>query len=37
MLIDGNLPMDQDTYDAWGTDDSVIVDWALQELGFVKA
>lgn len=37
MLIDGNLPMDQDTYDAWGTDDNVIVDWALQELGFTKA
>jgi hypothetical protein len=37
MLIDGNLPMDQDTYDSWGTDDSVIVTWALNELGFTAA
>jgi hypothetical protein len=37
MLIDGNLPMDQTTYDAWGTDDDYVVNWGLQELGFVKA
>lgn len=37
MLIDGNLPMDEATYDAWGTDDSYVVNWALQELGFTAA
>lgn len=37
MLIDGNLPMDETTYAAWGTDDSYVVNWALAELGFTAA
>lgn len=37
MLMDGNLPMDQDTYDQWGTDDEFVVDWGLDQLGFTKA
>ena len=37
MLMDGNLPMDQATYDQWGTDDEFVVDWGLDQLGFTKA
>jgi len=37
MLMDGNLPMDQATYDQWGTDDEYVVDWGLEQLGFTKA
>lgn len=35
-ILDGNLQMPQSVYDTWGTDDNVIIDWALTELGFTK-
>lgn len=34
VLLEGNLHMPQETYDAWGTDDSHVTDWAITELGF---
>lgn len=36
MLIEGNLNFPQSEYDTWGTDDSVVTDWALTELGFTE-
>jgi hypothetical protein len=36
-ILDGNLTMDQETYAQWGTDDEYPVDWALDQLGFIKA
>jgi len=35
-LMEGNLSYPQSEYDAWGTDDTVVTDWALTELGFTK-
>ena len=32
MLLDGNLQLPQEQYDAWGTDDSVITDWVMEQL-----
>ena len=32
VLLEGNLNMPQTTYDTWGTDDSVVTDWAMTEL-----
>jgi len=32
VLLDGNLHMPQSTYDTWGTDDSVVKEFALQKL-----
>lgn len=37
LLLEGNLTMDQETYANWGTDDEYVIDWALNQLGFVKA
>jgi hypothetical protein len=31
-LLDGNLQLPQSMYEQWGTDDSVIVEWAAQQL-----
>lgn len=33
-LMDGNLVMDQATYDNWGSDDSYVTTWACNELNF---
>ena len=35
-LMEGNLSYPQSEYDTWGTDDTVVTDWALTELGFTK-
>ena len=35
-VLDGNLSMDKTTYDGWGENDSYVIDWALNELGFTK-
>ena len=32
-ILDGNLIMKEDVIATWGTDDSVVIDWALSELG----
>ena len=37
MLLDGNLYMDQETYDGWGNDDTYAEDWSLEQLGFTRA
>ena len=34
--MEGNLSYPQSEYDTWGTDDTVVTDWALTELGFTK-
>ncbi len=36
LLLDGNLTMNQETYDNWGTNDEYVINWALNELGFVQ-
>lgn len=33
VLLEGNLNFPQSEYDNWGTDDSVVTDWAMNELG----
>jgi len=35
-IIDGNLSMSSPEIDSWGTDDSYVIDWALNQLGFIK-
>ena len=35
-LMEGNLSYPQSEYDTWSTDDTVVTDWALTELGFTK-
>ena len=32
-ILDGNLIMKEDVIATWGADDSVVIDWALGELG----
>jgi hypothetical protein len=32
MLLEGNLHMPQEQYDLWGTDDSVVINWAAEQL-----
>lgn len=32
-ILDGNLIMKEDVIATWGNDDSVVIDWALSELG----
>lgn len=36
-ILDGNLTMDQQTYNNWGDNDEYCINWALNELGFTKA
>jgi hypothetical protein len=36
-LLEGNLHYPQSEYDNWGTDDSVVTDWAMTELGVTEA
>ena len=33
-LMDGNLTMDQATYNGWGSDDNYVNEWATEKLGF---
>jgi hypothetical protein len=33
-ILDGNLIMDQETYAGWGNNDSYVIDWACDQLGF---
>lgn len=33
-LMDGNLTMDQQIYNNWGSDDSYVTTWACNELNF---
>ena len=33
MLLEGNLQFPQSEYDTWGTDDSVVVNWIMNDLG----
>lgn len=32
IVLEGNLHMPQDQYDLWGTDDSIVIEWAATEL-----
>jgi hypothetical protein len=32
MLLEGNLHMPQEQYDLWGTDDNVVINWAVEQL-----
>jgi len=36
LILEGNITMNQETYNNWGTDDEYVIDWALNELGFIK-
>lgn len=33
-VLDGKLLMNKETYDGWGSDDSYVVNWACNLLGF---
>jgi len=35
-IMDGKLTLPQSNYDTWGTDDSVVTDWVLTQLGFTE-
>lgn len=35
-LLEGNITMNQETYDSWGSDDTYVIDWALTELNLTK-
>lgn len=35
-LLDGNITMTSPDLDNWGTDDEYVIDWALNQLGFIK-
>jgi hypothetical protein len=37
MLLDGNIYMDQTTYDGWGNDDDYAINWGLNQVGLTKA
>jgi len=34
-LMDGNLTMTKEEYDAWGLDDSYVTTWACNQLNFI--
>jgi hypothetical protein len=36
VVLEGNLNMSAETYASWGEDDQYVIDWALNELGFVE-
>jgi hypothetical protein len=36
VVLEGNLNMSAETYASWGQDDQYVIDWALNELGFVE-
>lgn len=33
-ILDGNLTMTTEEYSQWTTDDTYVIDWALEKLGF---
>ena len=35
-LLSGTLDYPQSEYNSWGTDDSVVTDWVLNQLGFTE-
>jgi hypothetical protein len=35
ILMESILTMPQNVYDLWGTNDSYIIDWVLDQLGFI--
>jgi hypothetical protein len=35
-VLDGNLYMDEQTYNGWSNDDNYAIDWALNELGLQR-
>ena len=35
-LMDGNLTMNETTYNSWANDDTYVIDWALAQLNFTK-
>lgn len=35
-LLSGTLDYPQSEYNSWGTDDSVVIDWVLAQLGFTE-
>ena len=37
LAITGQLEMDQESYDNWGSDDSYVTSWALAQLGLQPA
>lgn len=36
MLLEGNLTMNEEEYALWGTDDSYVINWALEKLNLQK-
>lgn len=34
-VVDGNLTMDQETYNQWSNSDEFVIQWACEKLGFV--
>jgi hypothetical protein len=37
IVLEGNLVMDSPDIDSWGTDDTYVIDWALNKLNFTRA
>lgn len=36
MILEGNLQMESEEYNQWGTDDNYVIDWALNKLNFER-
>jgi hypothetical protein len=36
VILNGNLSMSSVAYSSWGNDDSYVINWALEQLGFVE-
>jgi hypothetical protein len=34
-VLEGNINMDVETYNQWGTDDEFVIQWACNQLGFI--
>jgi len=35
-LLEGNLHLPQEQYELWGTDDTFVIDWTLEQLNLTK-
>jgi hypothetical protein len=35
-LLEGNLHLPQEQYEQWGTDDTFVIDWTLEQLNLTK-
>jgi hypothetical protein len=35
-VLQGNLYMDEETYNGWSNDDNYAIDWALNEIGLQR-